>query len=220
MVVQNIIPDKILLVEFQSVGPRGLGAENKTLPLRIQPPGSVNDPRPGPQFPQIDPAGPQEGYFHRLPHRGSDRPGVEDPRFGNFHRGGAGRRLGDRGQGNAFPDRRGRVLFRGADIGRGRRRNRGGKGRRRGRSLDRGLNWSQGFRFDFVGTGGFHRRFRLGEDRGRGFREGRQRRFRRRERFFRGFGKIDGGFQIFPVLLRVLENPSGRRGRIDGIIID
>jgi hypothetical protein len=138
MVVQDIIPDKILLVEFQPIGPRRLRPEYKTLPLGIKTPGTIHDPRPGSQFPQIHPAGPPEGYLHQLPHRGPDYPGIDNPRFGNFHRGNTGRGRRNRGKGGRPPDRRGLIFFRRADEGRGRACRRGNRGSRRRRAHRRG----------------------------------------------------------------------------------
>jgi hypothetical protein len=199
MVVQDIIPDKILLVEFQPIGPRRLRPEYEALSFGIKAAGAVNNPRPGGQFPQIYPAGPPEGYLHQLSHRGPDYPGIGNPRFRNFHRGNTGRGGRNRRKGDRFPDRRSLVLLRGPDKRRGRRRvyrrrGRGGRFRDRGRGgggnrgcrRGKGLSGALGFRFR-LGTGF---RLRLRKNRGQGFGKSRQGRRRRRRGFPDRLGEI------------------------------
>jgi hypothetical protein len=78
MIVQDIIPDKILFIKFKPIGSGGFRPENKTLTLGIKPPGVVADTPPGPQLTQIYPPGSPEGDFHQLPHRGPDYPGINN----------------------------------------------------------------------------------------------------------------------------------------------
>jgi hypothetical protein len=41
IIIKNIVPDKILLIEFQGIGTGFLGPKDKALPLRVKTPGTI-----------------------------------------------------------------------------------------------------------------------------------------------------------------------------------
>jgi hypothetical protein len=108
MIIQNIIPDKVLFVKFKRIGSGCFRPEYKALSRRkgisafgsgsssgIKPPGIIAYSPAGAQFPQIYPAGPIEGNFHQLAHRSPDNPGKNDPLIFPDNRWNSGGRLRD-----------------------------------------------------------------------------------------------------------------------------
>jgi hypothetical protein len=75
IVIDNIILDKILFIEFKIKSTRLFRPEDKALTLRVQTAGNIGDSPPGPEIPKVHPAGPPKGNLHDLTGFHGDGPG-------------------------------------------------------------------------------------------------------------------------------------------------